>query len=90
MIEMGITGPEGHEMCRPEIVEGEATFRAITLASQVTNQTSCLFVLYNPWANCPINSTPPTPKVNCPIYIVHVMSKSAAQAVMKGKEMGEL
>lgn len=60
MVEMGITGPEGHEMCRPEIVEGEATFRAITLASQV----------------------------NCPIYIVHVMSKSAAQAVIKGKESG--
>ncbi len=29
-------------------------------------------------------------QVNCPIYIVHVMSKSAAQAVMRGKEMGEL
>ena len=27
-------------------------------------------------------------QVNCPIYIVHVMSKSAAQAVMRGKEKG--
>ena len=61
MIEMGITGPEGHEMCRPEEVEGEATGRAITVASQA----------------------------NCPVYIVHVMSKSAAQAVMRGKEKGE-
>ena len=53
MIEMGITGPEGHEMCRPEIVEGEATFRAITLASQVTNPPP--FVLYT---NDSLRSTP--------------------------------
>ena len=60
MVKMGITGPEGHEMCRPEEVEGEATNRAIVLASQV----------------------------NCPIYIVHVMSKSAARAIMSNKERG--
>jgi dihydropyrimidinase len=60
MLCKGITGPEGHEMSRPEHVEAEATNRACVLAHDV----------------------------NTPVYIVHVMSKGAADAVANARRRG--
>ena len=60
MLELGVTGPEGHIMSRPEDVEGEATHRALMIGN----------------------------RVNTPVYIVHVMSKSACDAVSTARREG--
>ena len=61
VIAKGITGPEGHYMSRPAVLEDEATARAIRLARFV----------------------------NVPLYVVHVMSKGAAEEISRARDLGQ-
>ncbi|XP_042484812.1 dihydropyrimidinase-like [Macadamia integrifolia] len=45
MIDLGITGPEGHALSRPAVLEGEATARAIRLAAFVNTPLYVVHVM---------------------------------------------
>ena len=78
LLAAGITGPEGHPLSRPEEVEAEATYRACVIVR--------LFIHH-------VLSFIPPPQANqtkCPLYVVHVMSKSAANIILEKRKDGSV
>jgi dihydropyrimidinase len=59
-LKQGLTEPQFHALSRPPETEGEATFRALTLATLA----------------------------QCPVYVVHMSSAAALQALQWGRECG--
>lgn len=77
LVDAGITGPEGHELCRPEEVCKLRQHRSdfiVTCMKVEGEATNRAIVIAN--------------RANCPLYVVHVMSKSAAKAILDGRERG--
>lgn len=60
LLNKGTTGPEGHQLSRPENVEAEATNRACVIAENVGSS----------------------------LYVVHVMSKTAAETISERRKNG--
>ena len=74
---------------RPEEVEATATLRACVIANQVFN---FVYFFFN-YANLVkpkkvIQYLQNVSQVKCPLYVVHVMSKSAAKVIMEKRKEG--
>ncbi|KAI1241364.1 Dihydropyrimidinase-related protein 5, partial [Lamprotornis superbus] len=78
-LDLGITGPEGIEISRPEELEAEATHRVITIANRVSGPGHQGTVPV-PWGD-------PT---HCPVYLVNVSSMSAGDVIAAAKMQGKV
>lgn len=79
LLAKGITGPEGHTQSRPE----EVRYRELTtILPTVTHPISQLEAEATNRA-CVLAS-----QANCPLYVVHVMSKGAARAIAHHRQKG--
>ncbi|KAK4825049.1 hypothetical protein QYF61_023053 [Mycteria americana] len=77
-LDLGITGPEGIEISRPEELEAEATHRVITIANRVSGP--------EPGGQ----DCTPLPTTHCPVYLVNVSSMSAGDVIAAAKMQGKV
>ncbi|KAF4795971.1 Dihydropyrimidinase-related protein 5 [Turdus rufiventris] len=103
-LDLGITGPEGIEISRPEELEAEATHRVITIANRVSGpeRRDLSWSHGGPCASVGVQEpsgglgtmdtaplTPP-PQTHCPVYLVNVSSMSAGDVIAAAKMQGKV
>ncbi|KIH51074.1 hypothetical protein ANCDUO_18843 [Ancylostoma duodenale] len=79
LLQEGVTGPEGHTQSRPEEVLS-CSRRFFTIGS---------FLFLQLEAEATNRACVMASQANCPLYVVHVMSKGAAKAIAEHRQKGE-
>lgn len=83
---MGITGPEGHPLSRPEEVSF-ISYKYQFMSSTVVHQSAFIFSMQVE-AEAVFRAITLGNRVNCPVYITKVMSKSAADTIAQARRKG--
>lgn len=85
---MGITGPEGHPLSRPEEVMFIHSVHLPFIHHVCVLTPFCLSMQLE--AEAVFRAITLGNRVNCPVYITKVMSKSAADTITQARRKGQL
>lgn len=89
---MGITGPEGHPLSRPEEVITRLCISLPGFSFLLSFFKKKMFSLCMPTqleAEAVFRAITLGSRVNCPVYITKVMSKSAADTITQARRKGQ-
>lgn len=84
---MGITGPEGHPLSRPEEVASSFTAFVYSFDPEWNDFNNSFSPQLE--AEAVFRAITLGNRVNCPVYITKVMSKSAADTITQARRKGQ-